>query len=97
MTMKISLFAASIMTVGMCLAGSATASQYSKSASERIAEANRASVASHTPGVFVQGAPVADAATLKDMVIYDAAKPQPTDGRNKVKTSGGNEVTTSAR
>ena len=29
--------------------------------------------------------------------LIDAAKAQPTGGRNTVKTSGGNEVTTSAR
>ena len=68
MTMKSSLFAISMMAIGATFAGSAMASEYSESASQRIAEANRAAVEPQVPGVFAEQPPIPDANVLEAMV-----------------------------
>ena len=68
MTMKSSLFAISMMAIGATFAGSAMASEYSESTSQRIAEANRAASEPHVAGVFAQEPAISDADTLNAMV-----------------------------
>jgi hypothetical protein len=97
MTMKSSLLAASLLAVGLSFAGQAMAGQYSETASQRIAEANRAAAEPQVPGVFAQQPPIADSDVLKDMVQYDAASAKQTasSGANQVKLENGGEVGTS--
>lgn len=67
MTMKSSLFAVSMMAIGATFAGSAMASEYSESTSQRIAETNRSATEQHVAGVFVKEPAISDADTLNAM------------------------------
>jgi hypothetical protein len=94
MTMKSSLFAISMMAIGATFAGQAMAGQYSESASERIAEANRAAAEPHVPGVFAEQPPISAADTLNDMVQYDGKDTRQTASANanKVNVDNGGDV-----
>ena len=57
-----------MMAIGATFAGSAMASEYSESTSQRIAEANRAAAEPHVAGVFANEPAISDADTLNAMV-----------------------------
>jgi hypothetical protein len=98
MTMKSSVFAISMMAIGTAFSGSAMASEYSESTSQRIAEANRAAAERPVPGVFAEQPPIPDSDVLKDMVQYDAtsAKRTASNGSNKIGVDNDGEVTNSS-